>query len=331
MTELVSKINQAPQWLDKVPCTFQSVFNDFVKLLSAAETFLAFFDIIPSLLVTLMGMYVLRKTNREAADESWKPMPLKILLVTYVIKILAPVGLYTFINFKLPVYSPYKDIGIKACQVTTSLVYYPPGSSAQYMAEEFRVFRKASSRYFANPENTLYQGLNDFETKLSKIDVAPDESLIDDGKSCRQADSDSKLYAALNVYFSPNNAIQNYCSEGFAAARNRGMTHTEAAEFPLLVVADHLRNVINGLSLTYPACKIMQKNAMFRVAVDNTISFTDVCMAFTRAEEYGDIDAKFKPYIPRKSFAKYSRDIDSLDNKDEKEAACMYAAGLIKF
>ena len=92
LTELVSKINTAPQWLDKVPCTFQSVFNDFVKLLSAAETFLAFFDIIPSLFVVLMGVYVLRKANREADDSTWQPMPWKILLATYVIKLLAPVG-----------------------------------------------------------------------------------------------------------------------------------------------------------------------------------------------------------------------------------------------
>ena len=101
LTELVSKINTAPQWLDKVPCTFQSVFNDFVKLLSAAETFLAFFDMIPSLLVAFMGIYVLRKTNREADDRNWQPMPWKILLVTYVVKILAPAFGYSLKSWQL--------------------------------------------------------------------------------------------------------------------------------------------------------------------------------------------------------------------------------------
>ena len=78
---------------------------------SAAETFLAFFDMIPSLLVAFR--YICSaKTNREADDRNWQPMPWKILLVTYVVKILAPVGLYTFVNFSCP-FNPYRDIGVK--------------------------------------------------------------------------------------------------------------------------------------------------------------------------------------------------------------------------
>ena len=38
MMEMIPKINQPPQWLDKVPCTFQSVFANFIKLISAADT-----------------------------------------------------------------------------------------------------------------------------------------------------------------------------------------------------------------------------------------------------------------------------------------------------
>ena len=149
---MIPKINQPPQWLDKVPCTFQSVFANFIKLISAADIFLTLMQFLPSLCVSILGIYSLRAANRNAKDASWKPLPWRIMLFIYIVKILAPVGLYTAVNFKLPYYSPYKKIAVKACEVTTSLVYYPPGSGIKYMTEEFTIFRSISSKYFGKSQ-----------------------------------------------------------------------------------------------------------------------------------------------------------------------------------
>ena len=91
------------------------------------------------------------------------------MLFIYIVKILAPVGLYTAVNFKLPYYSPYKKIAVKACEVTTSLVYYPPGSGIKYMTEEFTIFRSISSKYFGNTANSQYPEMNGFETSICRI------------------------------------------------------------------------------------------------------------------------------------------------------------------
>ena len=109
------------------------------------------------------------------------------------------------------------------------------------------------------------------------------------------------------------------------------MTYGEAAEFPIIVLADHLKNIINGVSLTYSACKITDENAalLTRYPVDDTLTFTNLCKEFYQSTSYSEIDVRYKPYISQSNYDRYSEVLYLLGDTDrEREAACVYGLKL---
>ena len=113
--------------------------------------------------VAVLAFWHLRGKNRKSPNSEWKPLNQNVLWFLFVAKLFGPLVLFTAVNFKLPQYAPYDEIAVKACEVTASLVFYPPQSKyAAAMKGEYEILREVSGNYFKNVSNHLYPKMKKF-------------------------------------------------------------------------------------------------------------------------------------------------------------------------
>ena len=163
LSALIPKFGQLPAWFQKAPCMFQSTLSAFALLVSTADLVLDVIKILPMLGVAGLALWHLRGENRKSPNSEWKPVNQKVLWFLFVAKLFGPLVLFTIVNFKLPQYAPYDKLAGKACEVTASLVYYPPQSKyAAVMKDEYEILRSTSVRYFNNEKNYMYPKMKHF-------------------------------------------------------------------------------------------------------------------------------------------------------------------------
>eukprot|EP00945_MAST-04E_sp_MAST-4E-sp1_P005350 g5350.t1 len=329
LSALIPKFGQLPAWFQKAPCMFQSTLSAFALLVSTADLVLDVIKILPMLGVAVLAFWHLRGKNRKSPNSEWKPLNQKILWFLFVAKLFGPLVLFTAVNFKLPQYAPYDEIAVKACEVTASLVFYPPQSKyAAIMKGEYDIARDVTARYFNNEKNHLYPKMKNFESSLASLVKDKVGALVDSEKSCKVfGANDNGAYTVLNKFLSPNDAIIKYCANGLKEAK-KTMQFWDAAEFPVETLATHFKNVVSGISITYQGCKIKRPESTTKVQTNASLSFTEVCEAFYQTVEYSNMEPHFRPYMTEEKHTRFASGIRQQTSKRSREVSCVYVAEL---
>eukprot|EP00943_MAST-04B_sp_MAST-4B-sp1_P008587 g8587.t1 len=221
--DLVAKWSTPPSWLNSLPCAFQPEIKSFKSLSITTTNILRFGNIIPCLGLFAYAIYFLRKSNRIANDLKWKPVHTPYMAALYGAKVILPILLYTAVNFKLPVYIPYNDIGMKTCGVSTSLVFYPPGKHGKLTEASFSQFRTFFRYYIEGENNLLYPHNKDFESSLIPVMQTDPNSMGDDQTTCQKEKknaNEQQSKTIFDLFKTPTGSIHTFCNESFKVARN---------------------------------------------------------------------------------------------------------------
>lgn len=331
VVNMVQKWNNVPGWTQRIPCVFKTEMQGFFDLLKGTQRFMNFVDLIPPFAMFFVFLYMNQPRRKNATVEDWQPPSLCALVTIYVSKLACTIVLYTCINYKLPLFTPYEKMSQKACEVATSLVFNPPGTLGTILGGEMEFLRNVSIGYFKNSSNFLYPELKDFESYMG-ADIFVDAGAVNVDDTCFQQDKDASLYETLNQYVKADTGIVNFCKAGNAYSKSQ--PEYGGVEFPIITLSDQMTNIVNAIALMYYPCQIPTELILQpprplsppRITPNPTVTFAQVCAAMT-VTNYTTIGVDLQPFLSSAVHANWSATFTSL-SEHERELACIFLAEL---
>ena len=308
---------------------FQSSLQGFNSLYSVSRKFIQLGTLLPAVGFIVYGTYHIRRANKTASDKDHTPLSPKVAAFLYSAKILVPIVIYTLVNFKLPAYVPYEAMSKKACEVTVSLAFFPPGRDGPILNETYSTLRSAYTSFFSNDANLVYPQFKKFEKSLVNLPDGHKEKIMDDSKGlCVTVGADTLgPLKVLNKYFDPVNGIEDFCHEGVRAARTElKLSYAAQLEFPLKVLLQQFSNLFSAVPITYFGCSRSLDDNM--VAVNTSESFKELCTAFYSSKSYSHLALKYHSFASLDQHKRYAATIALLPTESQRQVACMIVASL---
>ena len=165
------------------------------SLIKTIDRYFIITNMVPPIAAALVfGIHIMQ--TRRATDREYVPPGALWVTLIWGFKILAPLFIYVFIQVKSDHFVKYDNMAQKLCQVSVSLVLYPPGSMSydrftlQYdqtqrfsVTNAFTDLRNVTRQYFANNANYMFHSKDndgdkdfDFESELANLNILGMES-----------------------------------------------------------------------------------------------------------------------------------------------------------
>ena len=210
VANMVVTYDAEPGWRSLVPCTFQtqSLVDALDSVMKGASTIQRSLNLFPMVLLLLVvGRSMVAGTLHIASK-----FPLRTFVLAWIWRTLVVLLLYSTANIKL--LTRYESITQKSCEVTLSLLFYPPGQ-LQVLNTSYAHLRNVTARYFANPRNHIELEYPGLEAWLSGIAEQQVPTVINDLAQCDLSSEESRdeIYLELYKYTTPNTAILGYCAQ----------------------------------------------------------------------------------------------------------------------
>ena len=226
-----------PAWLAELPCGLQAALGPLSDLALWSARAHALGGFAAALATVGIALHFSRRGNR-GDDEAWRPPPAWALVAVCAAKAAAPVLLAVATSQRLPPYLPEAALLSRACEITASRVFFPPGA-AGLAAEEARQLRAAAAGYFAEPRNHRHPSAGGMEAALAGVTAAAGP--LAEHAGCAAAAEpiyarSSERSAELGRYHAPNQAIVDFCAaaaEHEAAAALNALAALGASALPL--------------------------------------------------------------------------------------------------
>ena len=131
--------------------------------------------------------------------------------------------------------------------MTASILFFPPGiNSSAIMSQQAATFRTTAAGYFNNSRNHYFVGgtYDGMERHMADVNVALDQTLVDDSEGCDQSQPESSSSSVVQLYRhirpTDDTAIDGYCTQSSDIAME---SSNHEPTFPLEVLLRHIEDV----------------------------------------------------------------------------------------
>lgn len=233
-----------PGWRSLTPCTFQAA--DVISQLQHVSSAIALAERILSFIPLVLLIVVLGRNWHRGVLEDPREFPLRVIVGSWLWSTLVVLLIYSTINIK--VLTEYEVLTRVSCEVTASLLFFPPGiNSSAIVSQQAANFRATAAGYFNNSRNHYYRGgtYDGMEAHLAHIDMALDQTLVDDSDGCDQSQPESSTSSVTLLYRhiqpTDDTAIDGYCTQSSAIAMHSNSPTRPT--FPLETLLTHIEDV----------------------------------------------------------------------------------------